>query len=170
MPYRSLPYCSVPFCVVPYCAVPYCAVIAGFLAISQLAPPALAQTKPALSQTKEEQKQAKELCVSYQNELVALETPALRDRLKQNPQNVASELAQEEIAKLKRLIELDELLMFRCRIGLKPLGVAQNGNGRSALQQAVALPDLPVRRPKIARRRIAPSTIVPLPTRRSDAK
>ncbi len=112
----------------------------------------------------------KQRCVTYQNELVALETPALRDRLKQDPQKAVAELPEAEIAKIRRLIELDEFLMFRCRIGLKPLGVAQNPNGRSALQQAVGLPALPVRRPKVARRPVTPRVIVPLPTRRSDAK
>ena len=126
-------------------------------------------SSPLLAQT-DEQKQAKKLCIGYQNELVALETPALRDRLKQDPQQVASGLQQDEIAKLKRLIELDELLMFRCRIGLKPLGVAANNVGNSPLRQAVALPDLPVRRPKVTRRSTTRSVNVPLPTRRSDAK
>ena len=124
----------------------------------------------SLSAQTDEQNQAKKVCIGYQNELVALETPALRDRLKQDPQQVASGLQQDEIAKLKRLIELDELLMFRCRIGLKPLGVAANNAGNSALRQAVALPDLPVRRPKIARQTTSRSVNVPLPTRRSDAK
>lgn len=113
---------------------------------------------------------AKQLCIDYQNELVALETPALRSRISQDPQKIAAQLDSAEITKIRRLIELDELLMFRCRIGLKPLGAPRNPNGRTPLQQAVAIPELPVRRPKFVSSRVSPRVIVPLPTRRSDAK
>jgi len=137
--------------------MPYRSLIASIIAIALMSSPLAAKT--------DEKDKAKQLCIDYQNELVALETPALRERLQQDPSKVATELSEAEIANIKRLIKLDELLMFGCRIGLKAPAFAQN-----ALQRAVAIPTLPVRKPKIARRSITPRTIVPLPTRRSDAK
>ena len=113
---------------------------------------------------------ADQVCQKYQEELTRLGTPELRARLKEDPQTVAASLDQEEISKIKRLIELDELVMFQCRIGLKPLQTAKNPSLNAAGQQLATLPALPVRKPRLKRRLPSARLIVPLPTRRSDAK
>lgn len=139
------------------------------LIVSILILPLLAVAATAAAKTQEKD-EAREQCTAYQKELAALDTPALRDRLKEDPIKIAAELDEEEITKIKRLIELDELLMFRCRIGLKPLQTAAKGGKLPGSQQIAVLPDLPIRKPKIARQIRAQRDIVPLPTRRSDAK
>ncbi|MEM9357736.1 MAG: hypothetical protein AAGB04_16145 [Pseudomonadota bacterium] len=131
--------------------------------------PSLALTAGAAAKTAEKD-EAREQCAAYQKELAALDTPALRERLKEDPIKIAAEIPGEEISKIKRLIELDELLMFRCRLGLKPLQTATKGGRLPAAQQVAVLPDLPIRKPKIKRQIRVQRDIVPLPTRRSDAK
>ena len=121
------------------------------------------------AKTKEKDK-AEQVCLEYQKELTGLDTPELRARLKEDPQTVAASLDQEEISKIRRLIELDELVMFQCRIGLKPLQTAKNPSLNAAGQQLATLPALPVRKPRLKRRLPSARLIVPLPTRRSDAK
>ncbi len=144
--------------------MPYRSLIMTLLLLPLLAVAATAAAKTA------EQDEAREQCTAYQKELTALDTPALRERLKEDPLKIATELPEDEINKIKRLIELDELLMFRCRIGLKPLQTAAKGGKLPAAQQVAVLPDLPIRKPKIKRQVRAQRDIVPLPTRRSDAK
>ena len=123
----------------------------------------------AAAKTTEKDK-ANQVCQQYQEELTSLDTPELRARLKEDPRAVAASLDQAEISKIRRLIELDELVMFQCRIGLKPLQTASNSSLNSAVQQLATLPALPVRKPKLERRLPSARLIVPLPTRRSDAK
>lgn len=144
--------------------MPYRSLITSLLLLPFLAVAATAAAKTA------EKDEAREQCAAYQKELTALDTPALRERLKEDPLKIATELPEDEINKIKRLIELDELLMFRCRIGLKPLQTAVKGGKLPAAQQVAVLPDLPIRKPKIERQVRAQRDIVPLPTRRSDAK
>ena len=123
----------------------------------------------AAAKTTEKDK-ANQVCQQYQEELTSLDTPELRARLKEDPRAVAASLDQAEISNIRRLIELDELVMFQCRIGLKPLQTASNSSLNSAVQQLATLPALPVRKPKLKRRLPSARLIVPLPTRRSDAK
>ena len=123
----------------------------------------------AAAKTTEKDK-ANQVCQQYQEELTSLDTPELRARLKEDPRAVAASLDQAEISKIRRLIELEELVMFQCRIGLKPLQTASNSSLNSAVQQLATLPALPVRKPKLERRLPSARLIVPLPTRRSDAK
>ena len=117
-----------------------------------------------------EKDKANQVCRQYQEELTSLDTPELRARLKEDPRAVAGSLDQAEISKIRRLIELDELVMFKCRITLKSLQTASNPSLNSTAQQLATLPALPVRRPKLKRRLPSARLIVPLPTRRSDAK
>ncbi len=55
-------------------------------------------------------------CVAARAERNKLATPALRNLLKQDPNAVASTLSAPQIGDLRRLIELDEKVMFACRL------------------------------------------------------
>lgn len=104
------------------------------------------------------------LCADYHKERAALEAAGVRDQLKQDAAVVAATMSPEELDKVRRLITLDEKLMFECRVIKRQVAIKT-----PKPVQAVAaggLPDLPARSPKRSpSSRGTDNQSVPLPIR-----
>ena len=85
-------------------------------------------------------------CADYHKERVALEAAGVRDQLKQDAAVVAATMSPEELGRIRRLITLDEKLMFECRVIKRQVAI----NKPKPVQTVAAgiVPDLPTRRPK----------------------
>ena len=93
-------------------------------------------------------------CTTFRQEQRALEAAGVRQKLKLDPTVVAAGMSSGDLAQIRRLIELDEKLLFGCRVGQRvPLSVLR-GSGRTTDNKP---PDLPVRRPKLVRAKSTPA-------------
>lgn len=125
-----------------------------------LAGPAAAQT-PAKTQAAAE-KNAK--CKAYHKQRAGLEARGVRKLLEQDPAAVAATLPEADRENIRLLIELDERVMFECRMVAEVASVEKRGS----TTQRNKLPDLPVRRPPRPADKRQPSAVgstVPLPER-----
>ena len=114
-------------------------------------------------------------CRAAMAERGKLQATGLRSKLKQDAKLAATSLDSSELEKLKRLIQLDEIVMFKCRIVAHPaLGTKRRAKNTLALASGqaanpVAIPALPSKKPKTprsAQRSAGQSLAVPLPDRR----
>ncbi len=144
--------------------------LAALIALScslSLAPiPALGQPQQVLQHSK--------ACQAASLERSKLDTPALRDLLGKDPKQVVSAAVPAQIMSLRRLIELDEIIMFKCRLAAHPAFPGKVETTPTPPTPAVAAalasstpPELPQRRPlRPADTRPKRKLILPLPVRK----
>ena len=103
-------------------------------------------------------------CADYHSERAKLEAAGVREVLKQNAADVAATLSPEALENVRRLITLDEKLMFECRVIDRQVALKKPNPVKPV--DTGATPDLPTRRPK---RSTSPNGVdkspVPLPIR-----
>jgi hypothetical protein len=113
-------------------------------------------------------------CAAAREERSRIDTPALRQVLRQSPDAIAGNLSQSERDTLKRLIVLDEKIMFACRLEPHPalalsLRENQKNDAAPASRPKLAMAPPPTRKPKELRRPAAPARArgarLPLPSR-----
>ncbi|MGI9424732.1 MAG: hypothetical protein ACR2PA_16165 [Hyphomicrobiaceae bacterium] len=144
-----------------------------FVALAMLCAPAAvsAQAKPDQKAQKEDK------CKLLTAERQELAVGKLRTLLKQDPKVVAATLPKQDLDDLRRLIELDEEIMFGCRKDLKAVLGSNPDLEPTQAKNDSSLPDLPVRRPGAIKAANRPAEtgngpsdgsegIVPLPERR----
>lgn len=100
---------------------------------------------------KDAKSQKDDKCKRLMSERNALSVDKLRAILKKDPATTAATLPEQDLADLRRLIELDEEIMFGCRRDLKVV-LGTNPSQKPELAKPVSSnpnlpPDLPVRRP-----------------------
>ena len=132
-----------------------------------------------IAEEAEQSPTAAEQCKSHQAERGELERSGVRAWLAKDPSDPAAGLSQEQIGKIRRLIELDEAVLFKCRlIEPKPKGEpgAKNTNLQAALpagKSSSEPPEPPTRRPKRTGKP-GPAGLnkqeVPLPVRPNNAR
>lgn len=84
-------------------------------------------------------------CADYHKERVKLEAAGVRATLGKDPSVVASSLPAEELEKIRRLIELDEKMMFECRVIRRRVVIKKTAAAQ--IIDPSLIPDLPARRP-----------------------
>ena len=104
------------------------------------------------------------VCADYHKERAALEAEGVRDTLKKDAAVAAPTMSQQDLDNVRRLITLDEKLMFECRVINRQVVFKKPKAVQTV--DAGAVPALPTRRPKRAsspKSNVSP--VVPLPTR-----
>ncbi len=122
---------------------------------------------------------AAEQCQAAQAERGELERSGVRAWLAKDPSDPAAGLNQAQIAKVRRLIALDEAVLFKCRL-IKPKPKGKPGAKDTKLQAALAgdksssePPEPPTRRPKNTGKPVRAGLNkpqVPLPVRPNNAR
>ncbi len=114
--------------------------------------------------TKEEAK----ACQGAMAERKRLNTSNLRQLLQKGPQKESQSLENKQLSDLRRLIELDEQVMFKCRLIAHPDIHKKRPNQAAPVKQQLSMapPSLPVRNPKIIRQAMTQPSTLPLPARR----
>ena len=91
-----------------------------------------AETKP--------QAEKAEQCKAYQVERGELEKSGVRAWLVKDPNDPEAGLNEEQVGKVRRLIELDEAVMFKCRL-INAKAIAKVKPGAKNAKRQAALPD-----------------------------
>ena len=129
--------------------------IVSMIVVSLLSSQAFARSNLTADQAK--------ACQDAEAERDKLNTRELRDLLGKKPREAAAGLNGEQLRSLRRLIELDEQVIFKCRLIAHP-DLKKRHPGKLAI--SVPIPDLPVRKPKRAKAKPKQTVLLPLPVRR----
>ena len=122
----------------------------------------------SFARTKLTQEEVKS-CKGAMAERTRLNTVQRRQLLLKDPKEELKRLDSTQLKDLRRLIELDEQVMFKCRLVAHPdlkkkkPGKVQSLTGRKI---SMAPPDLPARNPKLLQLQAGQSEQLPLPVRK----
>ncbi len=129
--------------------------IVSMMMVSLLSSQAFARSNLTADQAK--------ACQDAEAERDNLNTRELRDLLGKKPREAAAGLNGEQLRNLRRLIELDEQVIFKCRLIAHP-DLKKRQPGKPII--SIPIPDLPVRKPKRAKDKSKQTVLLPLPIRK----
>ncbi|MGI9523454.1 MAG: hypothetical protein ACR2PG_17625 [Hyphomicrobiaceae bacterium] len=149
-----------------YCGT-WAVVLGGFLTAELIAG---VPTRAEPTTTHAAENETKQSCAAYKEERAALETSGIRDIIKRDPQAVASTLPVKQVEQVRRLIDLDEKILFGCRDASELAHASrpnkQLGDSGAQIGETIPLPPPPTRRPSDSRIKSAVRAEIPLPVRR----